>query len=77
MIRTIYYLFITFAFLSCCERDIKMQLSLISDIEAMGDTMPEIAMMQLDSIRTQFEKGTEYMQKKWHCLISDYVTRLI
>lgn len=64
MIRTIYYLFITFAFLSCCERDIKMQLSLISDIEAMGDTMPEIAMMQLDSIRTQFEKGNEYMQKK-------------
>lgn len=50
--------------ISCSEKIDKEKLDKLADIEAMGDSCPERAIIRLDSIRPQFGNENEYMRNK-------------
>ena len=53
---------------ACSERVNKDLLYTLADIQAMGDSCPEKALVRLDSIRPSFEEEPEYMRKKFALL---------
>ena len=55
-------------FASCSKQQNEALLVQLSDIKAMGDTLPKIAMQRLDSIKPQFDNESEYMRNKFALL---------
>ena len=56
-------LFSSLFFVSCKQENLLL-LKQLDDIKAMGDTLPQVAMQRLDSIKPLFENETEYMHNK-------------
>lgn len=57
-------LFSSLFFASCSKQENEVLLKQLDDIKAMGDTLPQVAMQRLDSIKPLFDNETEYMQNK-------------
>ena len=57
-------LFSSLFFASCSKQENEVLLKQLDDIKAMGDTLPQVAMLRLDSIRPLFDNETEYMSNK-------------
>ncbi|MBR5851077.1 MAG: tetratricopeptide repeat protein [Bacteroidaceae bacterium] len=57
-------LVIATALFGCSEKEDSKLLYRINEIKAMGDTLPQVAMQRLDSIRPLFEHESEYMRNK-------------
>lgn len=55
-------------FASCSKQQNETLLVQLSNIKAMGDTLPKIAMQRLDSIKPQFDNESEYMRNKFALL---------
>ena len=55
-------------FASCSKQQNETLLVQLSDIKAMGDTLPKVAMQRLDSIKPQFDNESEYMRNKFALL---------
>lgn len=55
-------------FASCSKQQNETLLVQLSDIKAMGDTLPKIAMQRLDSIKPLFDNENEYMRNKFALL---------
>ena len=55
-------------FASCSKQQNETLLVQLSDIKAMGDTLPNVAMQRLDSIKPQFDNESEYMRNKFALL---------
>ena len=55
-------------FASCSRQQNETLLVQLSDIKAMGDTLPKVAMQRLDSIKPQFDNESEYMRNKFALL---------
>ena len=53
---------------SCSRQQNETLLVQLSDIKAMGDTLPKVAMQRLDSIKPQFDNESEYMRNKFALL---------
>ena len=64
MHRALHVLAICLLLAGCANNENKELLECLSDIQAMGDSCPQKAMLRLDSIRPQFENETEYMRNK-------------
>lgn len=58
----------TMLFASCSKQQNETLLVQLSNIKAMGDTLPKIAMQRLDSIKPQFDNESEYMRNKFALL---------
>lgn len=58
----------TMLFASCSKQQNETLLVQLSDIKAMGDTLPKVAMQRLDSIKPQFDNESEYMRNKFALL---------
>ena len=57
-------LFSSLFFASCSKQENEALLKQLDDIKAMGDTLPQIAIQRLDSIKPLFDNETEYMRNK-------------
>ena len=57
-------LFSSLFFASCSKQENEELLKQLDDIKAMGDTLPQVAMQRLDSIKPQFDNETEYLCNK-------------
>ena len=57
-------LFSSLFFASCSKQENEELLKQLDDIKAMGDTLPQVAIQKLDSIKPQFDNETEYMRNK-------------
>ena len=57
-------LFSSLFFVSCNKQENEVLLKHLDDIKAMGDTLPQVAVQRLDSIRPLFNNETEYMRNK-------------
>ena len=57
-------LFSSLFFASCSKQENVLLLKQLDDIKAMGDTLPQVAMQRLDSIKPLFDNETEYMSNK-------------
>ena len=57
-------LFSSLFFASCSKQENEVLLKQLDDIKAMGDTLPQVAMQRLDSIKLLFDNETEYMRNK-------------
>lgn len=57
-------LFSSLFFTSCSKQENEVLLKQLDDIKAMGDTLPQVAMQRLDSIKPQFDNETEYLCNK-------------
>ena len=57
-------LFSSLFFASCSKQENEVLLKQLDDIKAMGDTLPQVAMQRLDSIKPQFDNETEYLCNK-------------
>ncbi len=57
-------LFSSLFFASCSKQENVLLSKQLDDIKAMGDTLPQVAMQRLDSIKPLFDNETEYMQNK-------------
>lgn len=55
-------------FASCSKQQNETLLVQLSDIKAMGDTLPKVAMQRIDSIKPQFDNESEYMRNKFALL---------
>ena len=55
-------------FASCSKQQNETLLVQLSDIKAMGDTLPKVAMQRLDSIKPLFDNESEYMRNKFALL---------
>ena len=64
MYRLLRALAICLLLAGCANNENKELLECLSDIQAMGDSCPQKAMLRLDSIRPQFENESEYMRNK-------------
>ena len=64
MQRALHVLAICLLLAGCANNENKELLECLSDIQAMGDSCPQKAMLRLDSIRPQFENESEYMRNK-------------
>ena len=58
----------TMLFASCSKQQNETLLVQLSDIKAMGNTLPKVAMQRLDSIKPQFDNESEYMRNKFALL---------
>ena len=58
----------TILFASCSKQQNETLLVQLSDIKAMGDTLPNVAMQRLNSIKPQFDNESEYMRNKFALL---------
>ena len=58
----------TMLFASCSKQQNETLLVQLSDIKAMGDTLPKIAMQRLDSIKPLFDNENEYIRNKFALL---------
>ena len=61
-------LFSSLFFASCSKQENVLLLKQLDDIKAMGDTLPQVAMQRLDSIKPLFDNETEYMRNKLELL---------
>ena len=59
-----FLLFSSLFFASCNKQGNEFLIGHMDDIKAMGDTLPKVAMLRLDSIKPLFEKESEYMRNK-------------
>ncbi len=59
-----FLLFSSLFFASCFKQENKVLLMRLDDIKLMGDTLPNVAMQKLDSIKPLFDNETEYMCNK-------------
>ena len=59
-----FLLFSSLFFASCSRQENAPLIGQLSDIKAMGDTLPKRAMMRLDSIKPLFDNESEYMRNK-------------
>lgn len=59
-----FLLFSSLFFVSCNKQENEVLLKQLDDIKAMGDTLPQVAMQRLDSIKPLFDNETEYMRNK-------------
>ena len=57
-------LFSSLFFASCSKQENEALLKQLDDIKAMGDTLPQIAIQRLDSIKPLFDNEMEYMRNK-------------
>lgn len=57
-------LFSSLFFASCSKQENEVLLKQLDGIKAMGDTLPQVAMQRLDSIKLLFDNETEYMRNK-------------
>ena len=57
-------LFSSLFFASCSKQENEALLKQLDDIKAMGDTLPQIAIQRLDSIKPLYDNETEYMRNK-------------
>ena len=57
-------LFSSLFFASCSKQENEVLLKKLDDIKAMGDTLPQIALQRLDSIKPLFDNETEYLCNK-------------
>ena len=57
-------LFSSLFFASCSKQENVLLLKQLDDIKAMGDTLPQVAMQRLDSIKPLFDNETEYLCNK-------------
>ena len=64
MHRALHVLAICLLLAGCANNENKELLECLSDIQAMGDSCPQKAMLRLDSIRPLFENESEYMRNK-------------
>ena len=63
-----FLLFSSLFFASCSKQQNETLLVQLSNIKAMGDTLPKIAMQRLDSIKPLFDNESEYMRNKFALL---------
>ena len=68
MYRLLRALAICLLLAGCANNENKELLECLSDIQAMGDSCPQKAMLRLDSIRPLFENESEYMRNKFALL---------
>ena len=59
-----FLLFSSLFFASCNRPENELLLRQLDDIQAMGDTLPKLAMQRLDSIKPLFDNESEYMRNK-------------
>ena len=57
-------LFSSLFFASCSKQENVLLLKQLDDIKAMGDTLPQVALQRLDSIKPLFDNETEYLCNK-------------
>ncbi len=57
-------LFSSLFFVSCNKQENEVLLKHLDDIKVMGDTLPQVAMQRLDSIKPLFDNETEYLYNK-------------
>ena len=63
-----FLLFSSLFFASCDKQGNEFLIGHMDDIKAMGDTLPKVAMLRLDSIKPLFENECEYMRNKFALL---------
>ena len=63
-----FLLFSSLFFASCNKQGNEFLIGHMDDIKAMGDTLPKVAMLRLDSIKPLFENECEYMRNKFALL---------
>ena len=59
-----FLMFSSLFFASCSKQENEVLLKQLDDIKAMGDTLPQVAMQRLDSIKPLFDNETEYLYNK-------------
>ena len=63
-----FLLFSSLFFASCNKQGSEFLIGHMDDIKAMGDTLPKVAMLRLDSIKPLFDNESEYMRNKFALL---------
>ena len=63
-----FLLFSSLFFASCNKQGNEFLIGHMDDIKTMGDTLPKVAMLRLDSIKPQFDNESEYMRNKFALL---------
>ena len=59
-----FLLFSSLFFASCNKQGNEFLIAELDEIKTMGDTLPKVAMLRLDSIKPLFENECEYMHNK-------------
>lgn len=66
--RLLIYILLISVILSCNKTDNDILIKQLYDIQAIGDTLPKMALQRLDSIKPLFDNESEYMKNKFFLL---------